>query len=64
MITVTIAFSNKQQAIEWLNQYQGGLEQHFEDVESICNMLHYIPEMQEFKSNESKNNFDLKFKKD
>lgn len=60
MITITISgFKTKKQAIEWLNQYEGGLEQHFEEVPSCCNMDQYIPEMKEFKNDKTKQNFDL-----
>lgn len=63
MVTVTIEFSSKEQAINWLGQYEGGIEQSFDEVQSNVDMKSYIPEMQEFKTNDSKNNFNLKLDK-
>ena len=70
MITITVSgFVNKAQAIEWLTQYQGSMEQHFDPQEvtdqdgyefpSLCWMRKYIPEMKEFKENKDKENFNL-----
>lgn len=60
MITITISgFKTKEEAIEWLNQYEGGLEQHFECTPSTCDMTTYIPEMEAFKTNDDKLNFNL-----
>lgn len=69
MITITLSgFRTKAQAIAWLDQYEGSLEQHFdferdvEDTPCMCSMETYIPEMKEFKSNDSKTNFNLALK--
>lgn len=64
MITITLSgFKTKQQAIAWLDQYEGSLEQQFdfEDTSTpyMCNMGTYIPEMKEFKESDSKINFNL-----
>lgn len=70
MITITLSgFETKQEAIDWLNQYEGGGEQYF-DTEAgeseyfpcSCSMSTYIPEMKEFKENPDKNNFNLQLK--
>lgn len=66
MITVTLTgFKNKEQAIAWLNQYKGSVEQNFdldEGFPHICVMDTYIQEMKDFKRYESKNNFNLELK--
>jgi hypothetical protein len=67
MITITLSgFKTKEQAIEWLNQYEGSLEQHFdfedEETPSMCVMEQYIPEMKSFKDDETKLNFNLELK--
>jgi predicted Zn-dependent peptidase len=59
-MTITISgFSTKEEIIEWLNQYEGGIEQHFDEVPSFCKMEQYIPEMREFESQPEKKNFNL-----
>lgn len=68
MITITISgFKTKEEAIAWLQQYEGSIEQHFDTEEPIefpamTNMQQYIPEMKEFKENPEKNNFNLELK--
>lgn len=66
-MTITISgFKTKEQIIEWLNQYEGGIEQHFdfedEETPSCCIMEQYIPEMKNFKNDPLKENFDLHLK--
>jgi hypothetical protein len=64
-ITITVkGFKTKKQAIAWLEQYEGGIEQNFDTEEPIefpamTTMKSYIPEMKEFKNNEEKLNFNL-----
>lgn len=66
MITITLTgFKTKEQAIAWLNQYEGGLEQHFDTDEPIefpamCNMSSYITEMKMFEEDKNKLNFNLR----
>lgn len=68
MITITISgFKNKEQAIAWLNQYEGSIEQSFDTEEPIefpamCSMEQYIPEMKSFKEDVVKTNFNLELK--
>ncbi len=66
MITITLTgFETKEQAIEWLNQYEGSVEQNFdleEGTPHLCNMGPYIQEMKDFKRDESKTNFNLELK--
>jgi len=67
MITITITgFKNKEEAIEWLQQYEGSAEQAFEvneiEFPSSCQMDSYIPEMKKFKEDDSKTNFNLELK--
>lgn len=70
MITITLTgFKTKKEAIHWLNQYEGSVEQSFDTDEpeencfpAMTKMEKYIPEMKEFKSNESKMNFNLELK--
>lgn len=70
MITITLkGFKTKQEAIDWLNQYEGGGEQYF-DTEAgeseifpcCCLMETYISEMEDFKNNDAKTNFNLDLK--
>ena len=66
MITITLSgFKTKEQAVEWLHQYEGGLEQHFEfEDESFagtCDMPNFINEMFMF-PNPNITNFNLKLK--
>lgn len=67
MVTITVSgFKTKNQAIEWLVQYEGAVEQFFDfddpNIPCICVMEEYIPEMKEFKENKDKRNFNLKLK--
>lgn len=68
MITITITgFKTKEEAIYWLQQYEGSIEQNFDTDEPIefpamTNMQQYIPEMQAFKENLDKNNFNLELR--
>lgn len=70
MITITISgFKTKEQAIHWLNQYEGGIEQAFDtdEPEDDCFpatvlLNEYIPEMKEFKENTNKTNFNLELR--
>ncbi len=68
MITITISgFKNKEQAIAWLDQYEGSIEQSFDTEEPIefpamCSMEQYIPEMKSFKEDVVKTNFNLELK--
>lgn len=68
MITITLSgFKTKEQAIAWLNQYEGSIEQNFDTEEPIefpamCQMEQYIPEMKSFKDDETKLNFNLELK--
>ena len=70
MITITLTgFKTKEQAIHWLNQYEGGIEQDFDTDEpeddcfpAMTNMEQYIPEMQLFKNVPNKTNFNLELK--
>lgn len=67
MITITISgFETKEEAIYWLQQYEGSIEQNFDTDEpeencfpAMTNMQQYIPEMQSFKENPDKINFNL-----
>ena len=68
MITITISgFKNKEQAIAWLDQYEGSIEQSFDTEEPIefpamCSKEQYIPEMKSFKEDAVKTNFNLELK--
>jgi hypothetical protein len=68
MITITLSgFKTKEQAIAWLNQYEGSVEQAFDTEEPIefpamCSMEQYIPEMQAFEKDADKINFNLQLK--
>lgn len=68
MITITVSgFKTKDQAIAWLNQYEGGVEQSFDTETPIkfpamCSMEQYIPEMQAFEKDTDKTNFNLHVK--
>ncbi len=65
MITITLTgFKTKEQAIAWLKEYEGSVEQSFigEDFPTTCNMTSYIQEMEDFKRDSSKNNFNLELK--
>ncbi len=63
MITITISgFKTKEEAINWLTQYEGSIEQNFEDVPSCCKMSEYIREMKEFQKVEDKTNFNLELR--
>ena len=67
MTTITLSgFKTKQEAIYWLEQYEGGGEQYFDtDVPedncfpANCNMKLYIQEMKNFIDDISKENFNL-----
>lgn len=59
-MTITISgFKTKEEIRSWLTQYEGSMEQHFEDTPSYCDMDSYIPEWNEFENNEEKTNFNL-----
>ena len=66
MITISITgFETKEQAIAWLDQYEGSIEQYFDTEEPVefpamTVMEEYIPEMKEFKINGTKDIFNLK----
>ncbi len=70
MITITISgFKNKEEAIHWLNQYEGSVEQSFDTDEptdscfpAMTIMEDYIPEMEKFKKEAEKENFNLVLK--
>lgn len=66
MITITLTgFKTKEQAIEWLNQYEGSVEQSFdlsEGTPHTCNIIPYIQEMKDFERDSSKTNFNLELK--
>lgn len=68
MITIILTgFKTKEQAIAWLNQYEGGLEQHFDtddpiEFPAMCDMPSYIEEMKMFEEDENKSNFNLRLK--
>lgn len=70
MITITLTgFKTKEQAIYWLNQYEGGGEQYFDTDKptdkcfpALVNMKQYIPEMKNFATDELKTNFNLKLR--
>lgn len=70
MHTITLTgFKTKQEAIHWLNQYEGGIEQHFDTDEPeldgfpcFVDMEPYIQEMKDFKRDDSKTNFNLELK--
>ncbi len=70
MITITLTgFKTKQEAIYWLNQYEGSIEQSFDTDEpkencfpAMVNMEQFIPEMQLFKNISDKTNFNLELK--
>lgn len=60
-ITITITgFKNKKEAIAWLQEYEGSVEQDF-DIEgpSLTDIDSYIPEMEKFKENPDKTDFNL-----
>lgn len=60
MVTITISgFKTKKQAISWLEQYEGGIEQNFEEPDACVDMTSYITEMASFKKNKTSNNFNL-----
>lgn len=65
-ITITLTgFKTKEQAIEWLNQYEGSVEQSFDLEKStphLCNMESYIQEMKDFERYDEKTNFNLELK--
>jgi len=55
-ISITITgFTNKEDAIIWLQQYEGSVEQDFEDCSSLTNIKHYCQEMELFKNSDAKN---------
>ena len=61
-ITITITgFKNKEEAISWLEEYEGSAEQSFDMVEgpSIIDIDLYIPEMKAFEEDSDKTNFNL-----
>ena len=66
MITITLTgFKTKKQAIAWLNQYEGALEQCFDtddpiEFPAMCDMPSYIEEMKMFEEDENKSNFNLR----
>lgn len=68
MITITITgFETKEQAIAWLNQYEGSVEQNFINdlpikFPTLCNMKPYIKEMKDFVIDSTKVNFNLELK--
>lgn len=70
MITITLTgFKTKQEAIYWLNQYEGGGEQYFDTDEpeencfpAMTDMKSYTKEMNDFENNISKFNFNLNLK--
>lgn len=68
MVTITLTgFKTKEQAIAWLDQYEGSIEQSFDteepiDFPAMCIMEQYIPEMEAFKEDDSKTNFNLQLK--
>jgi hypothetical protein len=70
MITITLTgFKTKQEAIYWLNQYEGSVEQSFDTDEpedncfpAMTNMEPYLQEMKDFKKDEFKTNFNLELK--
>lgn len=70
MITITLTgFKTKLEAELWLNQYEGSIEQCFDQDEPIengfpcmTNMDSYIQEMADFKNNVNKENFNLELK--
>ncbi len=67
MITITITgFKTKLEAIHWLTQYEGGIEQHFDTDEpepecfpAMVKLEPYIQEMIDFENDVDKNNFNL-----
>ena len=66
MYTITITgFKTKEEVLAWAQQYIGGNEQYFNpeasDVPFPCftNAEHYIGEVEEFKSDEQKTDFNL-----
>lgn len=69
-ITITLTgFKTKQEAIYWLNQYEGSIEQHFDTDEpkdncfpAMCDMDSYIQEMKDFKKDKNTTNFNLNLK--
>lgn len=70
MVTITLTgFKTKQEAIYWLNQYEGSVEQFFDTDEpeddcfpAMTNMNFYIQEMKDFKKDNDKTNFNLELK--
>lgn len=62
-MTITISgFKTKEQILDWLQEYQGGVEQYFEADCSSTDMSSYIPEMKEFVELADKTNFNLVLK--
>lgn len=70
MITITVTgFKTKEEAINWLNQYEGSIEQSF-DTDSptddcfpaMVDIEPYIQEMIDFKKDSGKTNFNLQLK--
>lgn len=66
MVTITISgFKNKEQAIKWLEVYEGSGEQYMCDaidskaVPVTVKMKPYISEMDSFEKDDKKENFNL-----
>lgn len=70
MITITISgFKTKQEAVYWLNQYEGSIEQSFDTDEPEENcfpamtiMEQFIPELELFRKSDEITNFNLQLK--
>ena len=62
MKIIITGFKNKKQMIKWLEQYEGGIEQHFDCKVSTCEMASFTKEMNEFESDNNKTDFNLLLK--
>jgi hypothetical protein len=66
MVTITISgFKSKEEALNWLEAYEGGIEQNMTDATndstpSIVDIDSYIKEKKMFNKDKDKENFNLK----
>lgn len=60
-ITVTVSgFINKADAMEWIRQYESGLEQQMFNCTCYVDMYRYITETRWFEIDDNKYNFNLR----
>jgi len=59
-ITITLhGFPTKQDALDWVYEYEGGLEQHFDCSTAMVDMEPFNKEINNFVNDESKSNVDV-----